>query len=427
MINGRIRKLERAYAERGTWLLLREKKIAELEQELERMQAIVRDREDIIRARENLVCLLEGKIADLRDPECQHLLRSEIEQRETTVREREARILSLEIEVEGRDAEIRLLRSALNQVRDVLRKRDGRMMLLEQAPSALAGAPKPNCESCSLVIDLAATLEEWRRMLPRFDDGSLGGDNQFINPYIVEKNLHGFPIRLLIATREGQEWYDKFDLTEAPFLEALRMVRPGDTVFDCGAHQGVHSILYSKMVGSAGQVVAFEPFPINLEIGRRNANLNNCTNIQFHGVAVSSGCGESVMSITEQCIKLDREVAIDIMPVRLAALDQFADLQPDFIKIDIEGAEIDALEGAQRILNKKPCLYVEMHPSLLPQFGKDIMDIFDFFDTGNYHCFVNYPGKEALVSYRRDFELVLPCALFFVPRDRDPLIRYYTL
>jgi hypothetical protein len=99
---------------------------------------------------------------------------------------------------------------------------------------------------------------------------------------------------------------------------------------------------------------------------------------------------------------------------------------PKPITVDIEGAEISALEGAKRILLQKPSFYIEMHPAYLPRFDKSAMDLFDSIKLEDYLCFVNYPGKEGLSEYQLEFELLQPCAVFLVPKEKKPLHRYYT-
>ncbi|HEU0155836.1 MAG TPA: FkbM family methyltransferase, partial [Stellaceae bacterium] len=152
------------------------------------------------------------------------------------------------------------------------------------------------------------------------------------DPYVIEKCLHGNLTRLLIATRAGQQWYDKFDHTEAPFIDALGMIKPGDTVFDCGAHQDVHSIIYSRMAGERGRVVAFEPFPMNIEIAKLNTALNNCFNIDLIDAALSNRAGHTNASTIEECIEIGNQDAQDLIELKLVRLDEFAHLRPDFLR-----------------------------------------------------------------------------------------------
>lgn len=310
-------KLERSAAERCDWLLLRERRIQQLEKE--------------------------------------------INEREATVREREAKIRALEVEVDARTTELHLLESALNQARDVLRKRDAKLIFSEDSPDRLQG---PSCNDPHAAFrrstdSPAEIIGYWRKRAAECFDQPVSDKIQGIltDPYIIEKCLHGGPTRLLIPTRQSQQWCDRFDLTEAPFIEAVMMIRSGDTVFDCGAHQGVHSIIYPRIVGLRGRVFAFKPFPTNLEVAKLNAALNKCSNIDFIDVAISSRAGRSSASEIEECVEIGNPDADDLLELKLARLDEFAHLKPDFIKIDVEGAEIDALEGADQVLRFQPCVF----------------------------------------------------------------------
>lgn len=71
-----------------------------------------------------------------------------------------------------------------------------------------------------------------------------------------------------------------------------RVIKPGQTVFDLGANNGIHSLLFSKLVGEKGRVIAFEPLPGNVEELRKNYGLNNITNIRVVQSAVGSYDGE---------------------------------------------------------------------------------------------------------------------------------------
>jgi FkbM family methyltransferase len=315
----------------------------------------------------------------------------------------------------------------LEQAENVLRKRDAKLLLLEGQPEQLYPSRRASEAREYITNSTPATIiEEWQRSAEKFADFRISGDQRFIDPYVLERSLHGHLTRILIATREGQRWYDGFNLTDGPFIDALRMIDEGQTVFDCGAHHGINALLYSKMVGPLGHVVAFEPYPINLKIAELNARLNNRLNISLVNMALSSASGRTKASLVEQCIVMANESANDILFLDLAPLDQFAHLRPDFIKIDIEGAEIDALIGSAEILKQTPKLYIEIHPELLPRFRREAMEVFDLVKLDDYLCFVNYPGKPPLTRYELEFKLELACALFFIPKDIPPVQRYYT-
>lgn len=135
-----MRKLQRMLAERSAWLKLREQRILQLEKEIDRTQARVRERDDwlllreqrivsleteidksqgVVRDREYSIATLEGELRKLTTVDPEDELRIEIERRGALLRQREAHIRALEIEIQGRDAEFHLLRTALDQAEDV--------------------------------------------------------------------------------------------------------------------------------------------------------------------------------------------------------------------------------------------------------------------------------------------------------------------
>jgi hypothetical protein len=287
--------------ERDDWLLLREQRIVHLETEIEEGERVVRDREHRIE-------LLEDELRRLTTDDPGDELRIEIERRGTLLRQREAHIRTLEIEIQGRGAELHLLRTALDQAEEVLRKRDAKLVFLERQPER-SMSPDRASKSFPEWQDAndgspAAVIQEWQKAAADFASTQSNGGQELIDPYVLERSIHGYPTRLLIATRESSQWYDRFDLTEGPCIDALQMVREVDTVFDCGAHHGMNSLLYSRMVGPSGPVVAFDPHPMNNKIAKLNALLNNRTNIEFVDVALGSTSGFLSASVAEQCIAL---------------------------------------------------------------------------------------------------------------------------
>jgi FkbM family methyltransferase len=274
--------------------------------------------------------------------------------------------------------------------------------------------------------DDAAALAEWAAIAERHRGYGLRGGQQLIDAYIVERYLDGSPIKILIATQEGRTWYDRVDPTEIPSCRALAMIRPGDTVFDCGANNGVNTLGYAQTVGPTGRVLAFDPFPLNIDIVRFNAKLNRRDNIEAHPVGLSNRRAETTVSIAEQCITSLDTQAPDQVAIRLERLDAYAHLRPSFLKIDIEGAEVDALEGASEILSQQPSLFIELHPTFLPRFGRSMMDIFRYIDPEVYAVHLDYPGLPPLFAYEYEFDLVEYCHLYVVPRSRPALRRYFT-
>lgn len=168
-------------------------------------------------------------------------------------------------------------------------------------------------------------------------------------------------------------WLGTFEL---PIQNCLvRELKPGDIFYDIGANAGFFSLLGSKCVGDKGHVFAFEPLPENIETVKSQFELNQVVNCTLVEAAVSDCVGE-----TEFCEGPDTSTAHirsqeneqgNVSIVKTITLDEFTKTErpPDFVKMDIEGAEVLALQGAYGLLTRpnSPKFLIELH-------GKDAAD-----------------------------------------------------
>ncbi|MES2411765.1 MAG: FkbM family methyltransferase [Bacteroidota bacterium] len=138
------------------------------------------------------------------------------------------------------------------------------------------------------------------------------------------------------------------------YYQHFYKVKPGDSVIDAGANCGYLSIFYSKLVGDMGKVFAFEPDKFNIDRMKKNIELNtDLTNniiiedlllwdknemVDFYE-AGTEGSSAVWKPYTEQLVK-KQTITIDSW-VKKNNIQKL-----DFIKMDIEGAEIEALDGA---------------------------------------------------------------------------------
>lgn len=153
---------------------------------------------------------------------------------------------------------------------------------------------------------------------------------------------------------------------EVEKTEAIaRTVREGDIVFDIGAHVGYFTVLMSQRAGSAGKVFAFEPRRINNAFLRRHIKMNRCDNVEVFDTCVGRqngtarletriGSGTGYVSPTGnvevQMVSIDEMVAQGRLPA------------PTFLKIDVEGGEVDVLEGARQTIEAhRPRIILATH------------------------------------------------------------------
>jgi len=143
-------------------------------------------------------------------------------------------------------------------------------------------------------------------------------------------------------------------------------LKRGDVVIDCGAFHGDFTIYAAKLVGEYGKVICFEPDAANFELLKRNIKLNNLKNVvlvqrgvwnenttlKFWSHGADSALAESNnVDVYQQKIK--NTLVEEVKVVRLDDFLKKINLKNvDFIKMDIEGAEIQALAGLKETISK---------------------------------------------------------------------------
>jgi FkbM family methyltransferase len=161
-------------------------------------------------------------------------------------------------------------------------------------------------------------------------------------------------------------WYQE-NLWEPTVQIALRdLCKPGDVVFDVGANFAGLTTVMSRMVGPRGVVCAFEASPRIVDKTQRNLVLSGCHNTQLFHQAVYHTSSETVKiylgSHLNDSIYSEHGTG-STYEVKTIALDDFVrqtNLVPNLLKMDIEGAEFDALQGfVETLKTAKPHLILE--------------------------------------------------------------------
>ena len=137
--------------------------------------------------------------------------------------------------------------------------------------------------------------------------------------------------------------------------EKFSSPREGDTVVDVGAHVGTFTVRAAELVGDKGLVIAIEPESKNLSFLSHNIERHNLRNVKVIRKAVLDKAGKARLYLSEssRCHSLLYS-SNNYVGVETDCLDniimQLGLERVDFVKIDIEGAELEALKGATRIL-----------------------------------------------------------------------------
>ncbi len=153
-----------------------------------------------------------------------------------------------------------------------------------------------------------------------------------------------------------------YENEERMFIQ--RFVKPGMMVIDIGAHRGFHTLLFSKMVRNTGRVLSFEPSAGNISRLKLHLKINFCRNVEIKECALGKDAGVRNLYVVPSQTVLnslrppDTNYASSATPVQVQKLDDVLSGEKigkvDFIKLDVEGGELDALLGADHLLRRVP-------------------------------------------------------------------------
>lgn len=224
---------------------------------------------------------------------------------------------------------------------------------------------------------------------------SMGGGSEMVpsDDYTwrgqVTTLVNGMPIEVDPRDIVGSEILAQgmWEAETAIFL--LSWLRPGMTFVDAGAHVGQYSMLASGRVGAAGRVVAFEPHPVLGRVLRRNVRRAGCTNVTVSSLALGQASSRAELVLHPSAnyggssLRPDGATAHHRRaPVRVIPLDEYlarasVARRVDALKLDVEGAELDVIEGASRTLAANPriVLVVEFLRDNPLRFGKTVEDL----------------------------------------------------
>ena len=166
----------------------------------------------------------------------------------------------------------------------------------------------------------------------------------------------------LVVSRSLLEYGEYFE-SEVSLFEQL--VKPSQIVVDVGANIGAHTVALARLVGPTGAVVAIEPQRITHQILCANVAINNLPNV----TTFELGAGETQQSLKSYEMDYEKEQnfggyelrSTGTTNIQVFPLDLLLGANPiSFIKIDVEGMELEVLKGATNVINLcRPVLYVE--------------------------------------------------------------------
>jgi len=217
------------------------------------------------------------------------------------------------------------------------------------------------------------------------------------------------------------------DTAETDFLRQLPL--EGKTVYDIGAFEGLVTLFFAS---KAKQVISWEPNPRNYGRAIVNVKLNHLNNVTILQRGISDvpgsielvydplmpGAGSGDAAIKDQIggsVKSAQTTSIAVRPLDTEVEENSLPL-PDMIKIDIEGMELNALKGMQRLLReRRPELYIEMHGATLKEKTENSQAVTAFLEEHGYKIYdvehQDYLTRATLGDRR-------PSHIFCTPQER---------
>ena len=268
---------------------------------------------------------------------------------------------------------------------------------------------------------MAESLKDYRS-IPTFRELPVAGMRYFVNhlPYFPGRNrmarflaqivlprdvcvlTHIHNDKMLLDMRNQHEISMYFDTFDKKFSNLLsEVLRPGDVFIDCGANVGYFTFLAASLVKSNGCVLSFEPNPLCCDRIKASIDIGGYDNIHLVKGAVSNANSEMPFNISEDPMyssfsdvdqlsfaRLEKTISVPVFTIDSAIETHYNDnTRFRLIKIDVEGAELEALQGMSETLARKAYdyIYVELHPQQLALRNIDIKEVTAMLEKYGYH------------------------------------------
>jgi FkbM family methyltransferase len=217
--------------------------------------------------------------------------------------------------------------------------------------------------------------------------------------------------------------FGSYEKTE--FEMVLRLIEAKFNIFDIGANIGWYAINIAKTIKSVN-IFAFEPIPGTFESLKMNLNINNMANIQIFNFGFSNKTGEltfyinpenSVNASGANLSDYDSVVKINCKVRRMDDFVKETDLPVDFIKCDVEGAELMVFQGGIETIERyKPIIYTEMLRKWSGKFNYHPNEIINLLHNQGYRCFIAENAK--LVEFTGMNHMTNETNFFFLHNEK---------
>ena len=206
-------------------------------------------------------------------------------------------------------------------------------------------------------------------------------------------------------------YFDQFEPETRCFLDAY--LRSGDVFLDIGANVGLYTIAAARIVGTGGEVHAFEPCTQTFSRLTENVRLNTLPQVSCHRLALSNTNAEAQLSIAKDGFDAWNSLGKPYMgepggqeTVQTVTLDSFVSQHRlkgriTAMKIDVEGWENQVLAGAEKLLTAKnaPALCVEFTEQAAQLAGSSCSALYQTLERYGFQMFTVGDTPETVVPF----------------------------
>lgn len=231
-------------------------------------------------------------------------------------------------------------------------------------------------------------------------------ENGVLKQGYLPATVLGTKLTFCVSSRHEITELDGFaaDETEGLFItRLLDSLKPGDVFYDIGANVGVVSMLAAKRGVAGVKVFSFEPEPRNFSQLSRNIEKNGITTIHPQQLALGNATGSATLFVTGDVgsgfhsLVPGANAENTKVEIKIETAAKFADQKgelPTVVKIDVEGAETDVIQGLLPLLDRgyPRELFIEVHPPKIEANGKTTDDV---------SCPLLARGYELVWNYKR--------------------------
>jgi FkbM family methyltransferase len=215
-----------------------------------------------------------------------------------------------------------------------------------------------------------------------------------------ELKRFGYKMRVFYTPFAFWLWTEGRQRSDENFYS--RFLREGDTVVDAGANIGLCTLLSGVIVGTAGQVHAFEPHPKTFRHLNKNVGINKLNNVTTHnkGLGNKDECvnftDEYVSDINHIDSKGKKKIFVTTLDKQLPEIKEIT-----LLKIDVEGYELFTLLGARKTLLATRVVYFENNTRTFARYGYSFKEIFDLLSDHGMCVYKENEGSLEKIS--RDY------------------------